>query len=572
MASTAAGERKASAPLSRSIRGATPRIQDLGSTPESPRTPPLLRSTSSLFGSPGAFRNNEDEYIVFELGARFLRGGFPGESSPRCTLPFGPEEQRRVGDFRQWDPDYSHKRRKRKRGQDWGQDHELYRMDLTEVDLGLVEDKLERAMREAYNKYFLLDPKPRRILLTLPPRIPHALLSTMLEVLFENFQAPTITLLSSPVLSAVGAGLRSALVVDIGWAETIITGVCEYREVSEARTIRAGKLLSEEMARLLNAGLEDEVEQGAPKPEISFEEANEVLTRVGWCKSKPKSGRSTLYFPARTSPILEEFEDAVEVPEPTITIPFPKNDPPTELSVPLVDLAKPAETVLFAPGTALSEFDNDELPLHHLIYRTLLSLPMDVRRLCMSRIVITGGVSNLPGLKTRILAELEALIQQRGWDPVRSYGSASARHDAILRQRKEDLEIRLEEADDKVSESLDPDSPPPPLSAGLQQPEEDAIDVKLAHLTLRNGPPPTSSIGGVIRGVETLGAWAGASLVAQLRIKGIVEIERERFLQYGLQGANREKEVSVVPQRQSMGPGVGRGAGERASWTLGVWA
>ncbi|KAF2799834.1 actin-like ATPase domain-containing protein [Melanomma pulvis-pyrius CBS 109.77] len=569
MSSAAAADRKPSISLSRAVRGSTPlRVQDLASTPESPRTP-LGRSSSSLFGSPGANYRSEDEYIVLELGARFVRGGFPGESTPRCTLSFGPDEQRRIGDYRQWDPDHGHKRRKPRRNQEWGQEHELYRMDLAQLDMGLVEDKFERAMREAYNKYFLVDPKPRRIVLALPPRMPHPLMSALLQILFGNFQAPSITLLSSPVLSTVAAGLRSALVVDIGWAETIVTGVCEYREVHERRTIRAGKLLSEEMAKLLNTELDDDADPNAPKTNISFEEADQVLTRVGWCKSRPKSNRSTLYFPARTSPILEEFEDAVETPEPTVTIPFPRSTPPTSLTIPFATLAKPADKAIFATDIALNEFDDHELPLHHLIYQALLSLPMDVRRLCMARIIITGGVSNLPGLKSRILAELEALVQQRGWDPVRTYGSASARHEQLLRQQKENLELHREEGEDKVSESLGPDAP---VSAGLKSPEQVEIDQKLAHLSLRNGPPPACSVGGAIRGVETMGAWAGASLVAKERIKGIVEIERERFLQHGLQGATREKEVSVVPQRQSMGPNVGRNAGERASWTLGVWA
>jgi hypothetical protein len=43
-------------------------------------------------------------------------------------------------------------------------------------------------------------------------------------------------------------------------------------------------------------------------------------------------------------------------------------------------------------------------------------------------------------------------------------------------------------------------------------------------------------------------------------------------LQYGLQGASKDKEISVVQQRQSMGPGLAKGGNERASWTLGVWA
>lgn len=248
--------------------------------------------------------------------------------------------------------------------------------------------------------------------------------------------------------------------------------------------------------------------------------------------------------------------------------------PPTELHVKFADLAKPAEIALFGQNASLSEFDDHELPLHHLIYRALLSLPIDVRRLCMSRIVITGGTANLPGLKSRILAEVDALIQQRGWDPVRSYGSASARHEQILRQRREKANLTKEEGEDFVPESLNPAAPGNSVSAGLQKPEEDPIDQKLAHLALKSGPPPACSVGGTIRGVDTLGVWAGASLVAQLRIKGIVEIERERFLKEGLYGASRDKEVSVVPQRQSMVAGAvgGRGGGERASWTLGVWA
>jgi hypothetical protein len=79
-------------------------------------------------------------------------------------------------------------------------------------------------------------------------------------------------------------------------------------------------------------------------------------------------------------------------------------------------------------------------------------------------------------------------------------------------------------------------------------------------------------VGGTIRGVDTLGAWAGVSLIAQQRIKGIVEVEREKYLKDGLQGATREKDVSVIAQRQSMGPGLSTKGGERASWTLGVWA
>ena len=42
-------------------------------------------------------------------------------------------------------------------------EHELWRNDLKDFDLGLMEDKLERTVREAYNKYLLTDAGAARL-------------------------------------------------------------------------------------------------------------------------------------------------------------------------------------------------------------------------------------------------------------------------------------------------------------------------------------------------------------------------------------------------------------------------
>ena len=77
---------------------------------------------------------------------------------------------------------------------------------------------------------------------------------------------------------------------------------------------------------------------------------------------------------------------------------------------------------------------------------------------------------------------------------------------------------------------------------------------------------------GVLRQIETLGPWAGASLVASLKVRGVVEIEREKFLQHGIAGASRESDINVTSDRRpGFGSGVSRSGGERSSWTLGEW-
>lgn len=113
------------------------------SSPSTPHTPP--RPISTNYGSPSTVRA-DDDIIVIELGSRFVKVGFAGDSLPKATLQCGLEQQRRVGDFRAWGNE------KKTPGQAWNEEFEIWRYDLREVDLGLVHDKLDRLLREAFTK------------------------------------------------------------------------------------------------------------------------------------------------------------------------------------------------------------------------------------------------------------------------------------------------------------------------------------------------------------------------------------------------------------------------------------
>ena len=90
--------------------------------------------------------------MIIELGSRYLRAGFAGDAVPKAVVDFGPEEQRRPGDFRKWEVGYDKNWRKRIQGKEWGEGYELWKPDLRIVDLGLVGDKIERVVREAFTK------------------------------------------------------------------------------------------------------------------------------------------------------------------------------------------------------------------------------------------------------------------------------------------------------------------------------------------------------------------------------------------------------------------------------------
>ena len=561
-----------------------PGLSHLQPNPSSPHTP--LRTFSSAFNSPSlSYRAPEEESLVFEFGNRHFSAGFLNESAPRCRLGFGPEESRRVGDYRKWMPGYGERKRKRQRADGWGNEYELWRMDVRGLDMGLVGDKIERAVREAVTKHLLVDVKAKKLVVVLPTLIPHPLLSTVLATLFKIFQNPGVTLLSAPVLSTVVAGLRSALVVDIGWRETIVTGIYEYREVQEKRTTRAMRMVTLEMARLLERqdtepkkderkpadAAKEEADDGVVT--VDLEQAEEVTRRMAWCRSRsePNSASQTSQvLPARLASIAEdEIEDQAissNLKESTL-VPIPSpSSPRLSIQIPFSAFASPVEIALLGKSLQRHELDDDDQPLHKLIYRSLLSLPADVRAVCMSRIIFTGGGSNIPGLKARLLDEVTALVKARGWDPVdgkladqrRRFREISGNAPTV---KVKDVETKkpTDITDQQTSENKT--ASPASLAPQLSDPIEEKI-----RREQDKGMKPTVS--GVIRGVESLGAWAGASLLASLRIKGVVEIERDAFQQHGLAGARKDAEASAAPQKGMPRPSMGGQSG----WTLGPWA
>lgn len=553
----------------------TGRVRTAG-TPNSPQTPLLNRNLSSFYNSPGGgFRNDEENNVVVDLGARFLRIGIAGETTPRCVLDFNPNEQRRVGDYRHWMPASGRNGIKRKRGQDLGQDWELYSNDVKALDLGLVGDKLDRACRKADGEILMLDERKRRLTVAVSSLLPRPVLAVVLETLFDVFQALSIILLPTPIPALVASGLRTGVVLDIGWSETVATVIFEYREVLQRRSSRAGRLLSEETYRLLDAVCS---EQKTNTISVSFEDAQEVLTRLVWCRSSDEEGDQ------------EHVEQSADL---NVSLP---SEPSTSISVPFQKLSEPTQALFASPTEAPNATDIDEAPIPHLLFNALLALPIDIRKVCTSRLIITGGSARIPGLKSRILKDLQRLVQERGWDAVRNYGKVHPKISflAVRQNRTSDTDSAYDSKSDFKSR---PEGSPEPLDGegeaaanssvpaasdsqtsvtippSQRSQEPDAILEKInAHNKKQGAPEPVE---GEFRLVESLGAWAGASLMASLRIKGVVEIERDAFLRDGLYGAQgalvKESSEGERKKEARKSLGAGKAAAEKG-FSLGIWA
>lgn len=433
---------------------------------------------------------------------------------------------------------------------EWANAYELWRMDLRDVDLGLVEDKIERVLRETYNKYLLTDAGTSRLVLVVPSLMPHPLLSSLLSTLFSRWRFPSITLLPTATMSAAAAGVRSALVVDLGWAESTATGVYEYRELSTRRSTRAMKALLQETGKFFTGLTSKEGHETIPEDEItvSFEYCEEVVSRLAWCKHQQSAS------PAHES--SEPTDQSSSLLHKKVSIPSPAHFNSSYIDIPFSDFADPVGRVLLAEGMREPDLDDEEKPIPLLIYNTLLSLPPDARGICMSRIIFIGGGSKIPGLRQRILQEVHGLVEKHGWSPVRG---------KVVEQQRQ----RLENLNLSQQPTADPSTAQPNDTEQKEEKDGEAIDFIEEKLRRANKdkthPPP---VHGIIREIESLGAWAGASLVTSLKVRGLVEIEREKFLQHGIAGASRDLEShGNIPDRRS---GL-RSGGDRSSWTLGGW-
>ena len=146
------------------------------------------------------------------------------------------------------------------------------------------------------------------------------------------------------------------------------------------------------------------------------------------------------------------------------------------------------------------------------------------------RILITGGVSDTPGLKPRLLREIENVVNAKGWDPVMNYGSATEKRQQSAQLHTTTIPTRAKhpntnDANDDTTAPADEQ----PLARNAPQ-ERDEVAEKLQRGVLKRG----ITIQGEVRGVQTLGAWAGASLVASLKVDAAFEVKRDDFFKNGL--------------------------------------
>lgn len=399
--------------------------------------------------------------------------------------------------------------------------------------------------------------------------VPVPLLSAVLDTMFNKFQTPNISLMSSSVMSTVAAGVRSGLIIDMGWRETVVTTIYEYREVKKTRSTRAGRMLHDFVYNLIKQNIVADVTEGNGGPAVSFEEVEDIMCRLMWCKPAAAAHRTSQSNLAGLETVEERDESEADTPDAStlrvVKVPLSSANPLSTIELPLESVAEACDGCLFASFSPIS-FDDHELPIPQLVYQHLLQLPLDVRAICMSRIIFTGGLSNILGIKERIIDEVNTFIEKRGWEPVTGKRFEDCRNN---------LKLYRQNSSPRPSDELSPTNEPTeseekaPQGPAHAVPELDPIEAKVARQ--KRKPKQTQ---GEIRVLHSLGPWTGASLMCQLKVQATAIVDRDVWLQQGANGALRPSDVDLkAQQRQSMTTGgyIRGSGGHHGNWTLGAW-
>lgn len=250
----------------------------------------------------------------------------------------------------------------------------------------------------------------KKVLLVIPAFLPTPLIDGLLGAFFRNFHVPYISIIHKPIANSLAAGVRSSISINIGHSYTSISAIYDFREIAQLRSDRAGSRLLKLLALELYGDLDDNSQKCShlpiPSQFPSFRACMEILMQAALINRSDSAGDSNVRNEARRN-------QGVSVPSSTgLDVCISRARLAGLIEDSLLksrSTAPPVDRVVRPAGEDALEPTEDD-PIPEMAYKLLRSLPIDIRAACGHNIVISGGLSRIPGLKKRIMDDLAARV------------------------------------------------------------------------------------------------------------------------------------------------------------------
>ncbi|BEJ15991.1 hypothetical protein CspHIS471_0505960 [Cutaneotrichosporon sp. HIS471] len=360
-----------------------------------------------------------DDRIVIDPGSRVWKVGFSGEPDPRtCFFAHDSTDRTRATEI--WDLDLS------ATAGAHGNVAEARR---------LVQARIQRRLRDTFHKHLLTDGKQRKVIVVENTFLPTYVKELVTAALFDNLKCPSVAFTPSSILALAASGRVTGLVVDVGWLETTVTPVfCSRPLYNLARSSPvAGRTLYMRLRALLRRfGRYLPPTRGGTPPQssppalglLTDQLVERVLTEACFAEQSAPAARTPepmdidSYEPMLPVPDMENEEllDALaaryggssQADDWTVSIPSARGTGACGRLVVPGWLRQRVVDALFGDGPD----EEDSVP--ELILHTLERLPVDLRPDMISSILVTGGISAVPGFIPRVRNELLCRIPAEG--------------------------------------------------------------------------------------------------------------------------------------------------------------
>eukprot|EP00475_Leptophrys_vorax_P039513 TRINITY_DN7149_c0_g1_i3.p1 TRINITY_DN7149_c0_g1~~TRINITY_DN7149_c0_g1_i3.p1 ORF type:complete len:391 (-),score=95.15 TRINITY_DN7149_c0_g1_i3:49-1221(-) len=300
------------------------------------------------------------------------------------------------------------------------------------VENGIITDfdAIEAIWDQGFRRLLRVDPSTHPLLAVESSYNTDAAREKFAERVFESLNSPALFLCKDAVLSALSVGKSSALVLDIGGGHTAAVPVYDGYVMNSAlqKTKVSGGSMDLAFGRIYEQGI------GIPSQHVPNFRSTRILPRfivkrkmAGDLKRtfeiQDFPNTSASFYEFMKGEVLRDIKESVaRVSDEAFDTDANANIPTLPYELPdgtMLQIGTPRFTVpetLFQPSPLLGispedDFDRYEFRgVHHLIHEAINKTEPDLRRELYQNIVVTGGLSVLPGLSERLVKELEGIV------------------------------------------------------------------------------------------------------------------------------------------------------------------
>jgi len=253
---------------------------------------------------------------------------------------------------------------------------------------GIVKDwnDMEKVWRYTYSDQLRVDPEKHAVVITEAPMNPRKNREKIMELLFEKFDVPASYVVLQAVMSLYSYGRTTGMVVDSGDGVTHTVPIYEGYSMPHAiqRVDLAGRDLSEYMQKILSERGVSMTSSSEKEIVREMKEQECYVTQGDYEQELQAAGQRPT-----------DYEKHYKLPDGnTVTLTHERFRVPEVLFQPLL-MGKEA------PG------------MHESVMKCVQECELDVKKVLLKNVVLSGGNTMFPGIAERLTAEVKRLLPMK---------------------------------------------------------------------------------------------------------------------------------------------------------------